>query len=118
MNQVGYSFLIHSFLTSYSFCVLYYSFLFSERKQTSNLHFTGAVRAIMDTYLNKAKEEGLPVWLESTNIHARDVYLHLGFKVVEEVWLAVGKADKFGNRIEGGEGIIIYAMIVEPDVVV
>jgi hypothetical protein len=72
------------------------------------------IRAIMETYLQKAQEEGVPAWLEASNEHARDVYIHLGFRLVEEIHLAVGKADKDGYRVTGGDGITVYAMIVEP----
>ena len=74
----------------------------------------GAVRALFDPYLQQAREAGLPAWLEATNVHARDVYAHFGFKVVEEITIGGGSVDKNGNRVPGGEGVVIYGMIVEP----
>jgi hypothetical protein len=38
----------------------------------------------------------------------------MGFRVVEEVVIGDGYLDNFGNRVEGGDGVVIYAMIVEP----
>jgi hypothetical protein len=68
---------------------------------------------LIDTYIQKAKEEKVPLWLESTNEHARDVYLHLGFKLVDVVTLQEGKADENGYRVEGGKGVKLFAMIHE-----
>jgi len=75
----------------------------------------GAVRAVIDPYLKKAKEEGVPAFLAATNAHARDVYVHLGFKVVEEVTIGKGVIDKEGSIVEGGEGVILYAMVYDPE---
>ena len=47
-------------------------------------------------------------------MRSRDVYAHLGFKEVEQIQIGKGKADITGNLKEGGEGITIYCMIVEP----
>lgn len=74
----------------------------------------GVIRAVMEPYLQKAQEQGLPVWLEATNEHARDVYAYFGFKVVEEVVIGKGSIDENGNLVEGGKGVVIYGMIKEP----
>ncbi len=73
--------------------------------------FTGAVRALVSPFLDRAREEGLPVWLEATNEHARDVYAHLGFSVVEEFRIGKGDVNSEGWLQEDGEGVLIYAMI-------
>ena len=83
-------------------------------KKVSNLPGLGVITALLWTYLEKAREEGVPAWLEATTEHAKDVYISLGFKLVETIRLAESKADKDGFRVEGGEGIAIYAMIAEP----
>jgi hypothetical protein len=62
----------------------------------------------------KAQSEDIPAWLEATNEHARDIYIYLGFRVVEEVVLGEGRCDRLGNLVEGGEGVKLYAMIAEP----
>jgi hypothetical protein len=74
----------------------------------------GLVRALITPYLQKASEEGVPAWLEATTVWSRDVYAHLGFKEVEQIHIGKGKVDITGNLKEGGEGITIYFMIVEP----
>ena len=74
----------------------------------------GLVRALITPYLQKASEEGVPAWLEATTVRSRDVYAHLGFKEVEQIQIGKEKADTRGNLKEGGEGITIYCMIVEP----
>lgn len=40
----------------------------------------GAVRAVLESVLEHASADKAPVWLLTTNPHARDIYLHFGFK--------------------------------------
>lgn len=75
----------------------------------------GVARALIAPVLKKAKHENSPAWLEATNDHARDVYAYFGFRVVDEVRIGEGKADHSGNLVEGGEGILVYGMIFEPN---
>ncbi|KAF5858057.1 hypothetical protein ETB97_004926 [Aspergillus alliaceus] len=74
----------------------------------------GVIRALLEPYMQRAREAGLPSWLEANTEHARDIYIHFGFRVVEEIAIGEGCVDKFGNLLRGGEGIIIYAMVAEP----
>jgi hypothetical protein len=74
----------------------------------------GAIRALFEPYLEQAQQSGLPTWLEATNKHAHDVYLHFGFKLAEEVVIGKGNIDERGNIVSGGEGVTIYGMIAEP----
>ena len=46
----------------------------------------GAVRAVLEPFLKKAKEERLPVWCVAGNERARDVYAYFGFRVVKVVY--------------------------------
>lgn len=46
----------------------------------------GAVRAVIEPYVAKAKEEKQPIWLVAGNARARDVYAYFGFRVVETIW--------------------------------
>lgn len=64
--------------------------------------------------MKQARDAGLPAWLEATNQHARDVYAHFGFKVVEEVVIGKGSIAPNGDLVAGGEGVVIYGMIAEP----
>lgn len=75
----------------------------------------GAVRALLDPYLHRASEEGVPVWLEATSEHSRDVYLHFGFKVTDTVVIGRGSVDEDGNRVSGGNGYPVFGMIKEPE---
>ena len=45
----------------------------------------GAVRAVIEPYVAKAKAERLPLWLVAGNPRARDVYAYFGFRVVQNI---------------------------------
>lgn len=74
---------------------------------------SGAVRGVIEPFLHKAREENLPVWLEATNSHARDVYKYFGFKVVEEVRIGLGIVNEEGWAQEGGEGVLMWGMLID-----
>ncbi|KAH0836125.1 hypothetical protein AYO21_02765 [Fonsecaea monophora] len=71
----------------------------------------GAIRNLVDPFLKKAREQNLPVWLEATNQHARDVYTHLGFRTVELVRIGEGVVDAEGWARPDGEGVLTYGMV-------
>jgi hypothetical protein len=74
----------------------------------------GAVRAVIEPYLRRAREEGLPVWLEASSTRARDVYAHLGFEVLECVENGMGKYRADGYPAGEGEeapGVPTWFMI-------
>lgn len=73
----------------------------------------GAISAVMRPWLQRAENEGVPVWLEATYLHAVDVYKHFGFRLVEQVRLGVGCRDADGWPEEGGVGIRGYIMIYD-----
>ncbi|KAF2121244.1 hypothetical protein BDV96DRAFT_640639 [Lophiotrema nucula] len=75
----------------------------------------GAITALFNPYLQAAKEENLPVWLEATNAHARQVYEYFGFKVVGEVLVGKGIANSNGYVEEGGDGVLVWGMIAGLD---
>ncbi len=81
---------------------------------TDRYSFIGVIRALLEPYLLQAREVGLPTWLDATNEHARDVYAHFGFEVVEEVVIGKGCLDGKGNLVPGGEGVTVYGMIAKP----
>lgn len=74
----------------------------------------GVIRALFEPYLLQSLQAGLPAWVEATNAHARDVYAHFGFKVVEEVIIGEGSIDANGNFVSGGKGVVTYGMLAEP----
>jgi hypothetical protein len=71
----------------------------------------GAIGAVVLPFLAKAREEGLPVWLEAAYPHAVAVYEHYGFRVCEEVTVGVGNVGADGWPKEGGEGIKAWGML-------
>ncbi|KAL4946281.1 hypothetical protein BDV06DRAFT_218610 [Aspergillus oleicola] len=73
----------------------------------------GAVRAVIEPYIKKAREQGVPLWLEAINDHARDVYQRFGFRTVAEARVGVGRTSSRGELDENGEGMLVYAMMAE-----
>jgi hypothetical protein len=73
----------------------------------------GVIRALFEPYFARAQEQGVPLWLEAISEHSKEVYEHLGFKTVATVRMGVGKATAEGELQEGGEGVLVYAMIKE-----
>ena len=45
----------------------------------------GVVRAVIEPYVKRAKEEKLPIWLVAGSARARDVYAYFGFRVVKVI---------------------------------
>ncbi|KAH7310964.1 hypothetical protein BKA65DRAFT_518371 [Rhexocercosporidium sp. MPI-PUGE-AT-0058] len=45
----------------------------------------GAVRAIIEPYVERAKKEKVPIWCVAGNERARDVYSYFGFEVVKVI---------------------------------
>ena len=72
---------------------------------------TGAVREIFEPFLAEAKAKNVPVWLESTNAHAKEVYKFFGFRVVGETRIGKGFVGSDGWAKEGGEGVQTWGMI-------
>ncbi|OAP62385.1 hypothetical protein AYL99_04588 [Fonsecaea erecta] len=71
----------------------------------------GAIRNLVDPFLKKAQEQNMPVWLEATNQHAREVYTHLGFKTVAHVRIGEGIVNAEGWAQQDGEGVLVYGML-------
>ncbi|KAF2438212.1 hypothetical protein P171DRAFT_399102 [Karstenula rhodostoma CBS 690.94] len=75
----------------------------------------GAVSAIFEPFLAEAKANNIPVWLESTNAHAKGVYEFFGFKVVGSTRIGKGIVGSDGWAKEGGEGVETWGMIAGLD---
>jgi hypothetical protein len=73
----------------------------------------GSINAVLKPYLDRARAEGVPAWLEATNPQAMRVYQHYGFRVVETIVIGKGKVDQCGWPKEDGEGVTAYAMIFD-----
>lgn len=76
--------------------------------------FAGAVRAVIDPYLQKSRADKLPVMLEAISESARDVYKHFGFKVLEEYIIGKGSSSRTGAPQDGGEGFPLWFMRFDP----
>ncbi len=61
-----------------------------------------------------AAKEGVPIWLESTTLESRKLYIKLGFELVGEIVVGKGDVDSDGNPCKGGEGVRAGAMIWWP----
>ncbi|KAL4933253.1 uncharacterized protein BDV17DRAFT_251426 [Aspergillus undulatus] len=73
----------------------------------------GVIRALIQPYLEKAKAEGVPAWLEAADEHSRDVYAHFGFRTTETFRVGVGEFNSRGEFEVGGEGVPVFPMIYE-----
>ena len=74
----------------------------------------GAVRAVIEPYLRRAEEDGLPVWLEAASARARDVYAYMGFETLEQANIGEGTHRADGYPAVDGEdapGVPIWFMI-------
>lgn len=81
--------------------------------KTHELSIEGVIRALFEPYIARAKQDGVPIWLEAVTEHSKQVYEHLGFRTVTSLRMGPGKASPDGELQDGGEGIPIYAMILE-----
>ncbi|KAL2414150.1 hypothetical protein ABEF95_004986 [Exophiala dermatitidis] len=70
-----------------------------------------AIRNLVEPFMQKARQENIPVWLEATNEHARDVYAYFGFRVAEEVRIGQGVVNAEGFAEPGGEGVRVWGMV-------
>lgn len=71
----------------------------------------GAIRGVIDPFIEKARQQGVPLWLEAISEHARDVYTHLGFRVVETVVIGAGTINEHGWVEDGGPGVKCWGMV-------
>lgn len=61
-----------------------------------------------------AAAEKLPLWLEATTAHSRNLYAKLGFEVVEEMFVGKGFCSPDGLPLAGGAGVSIWGMVWWP----
>ena len=74
----------------------------------------GAVRAVIEPYMRRAEEDGLPIWIEAGSPRARDVYGYLGFELLEEMRSGKGTHQADGYPVVNGEdapGVPTWFMI-------
>ncbi|KAL4926147.1 uncharacterized protein BDV17DRAFT_270158 [Aspergillus undulatus] len=75
----------------------------------------GLARAIIESYQYIAWSIEVPIWLEATTPHSRDLYLSLGFEQVEEITIGEGKAATDGTMYKEGAGVTLWAMVWWPN---
>ncbi|KIW66645.1 hypothetical protein PV04_05956 [Phialophora macrospora] len=71
----------------------------------------GSINAVITPFLERAKAENVPAWLEATTLQAVNVYQHFGFRIAETITVGKGKVDAAGWPAAGGEGVTAWAMI-------
>jgi hypothetical protein len=71
----------------------------------------GAISALVKPVLEKAKAEGVPVWLEAVDERGVAIYTHWGFELVDHVVVGAGTHGTHGWPEEGGPGVSGYCMI-------
>lgn len=97
---------------------------FPPREEYYHIFFLGTLpsargqrlcSAIIKHYQAIATEARKPIWMEAGSEYCMGLYRSHGFEVVEELNIAVGKADKDGRAAEGGEGFRIWGMVWRPE---
>ena len=61
--------------------------------------------------MQMARENDWTIVLEATSEKSRDIYQHLGFDLVKELTIGIGKVDSEGRVKEGGEGVRLWVMM-------
>jgi hypothetical protein len=82
-------------------------------RNPSSPRVPGSINAVISPFLERARAENVPAWLEATTRQAATVYAHHGFRLVEAITIGAGKVDAKGWPKEGGEGVTAYAMIFD-----
>ena len=81
----------------------------------SRAHRTGLASALMRHYQTLAAAAGHPIWLEATTAYSRDIYVRLGFQIIDEIVLGKGQVAPDGTTSEGGEGVKVWGMLWRPE---
>lgn len=90
----------------------YYLFFVATREDARG---KGLSSALIGKLQERAKQEGVPVWLEATTEYSAKVYAKLGFERVGPVVLGKGHADADGTKKVGGQGVVVQCMIWWPE---
>jgi GNAT superfamily N-acetyltransferase len=90
----------------------YYLFFVATREDARG---KGLSSALIRQLQERARGEGVPVWLEATTEHSAGVYARLGFERCGTVVLGKGKVGAGGLQQAGGEGVKIHCMVWRPE---
>ncbi|KAI1492950.1 hypothetical protein F5X96DRAFT_624360 [Biscogniauxia mediterranea] len=76
----------------------------------------GLAGALIERMKDLARGDGgRPIWLEASTPKSRAVYARHGFRDVDEVVLGKGRVGPDGRAEDGGDGVMVYAMIWRPE---
>jgi hypothetical protein len=78
------------------------------------LRVEGSIQAVMKPLLERAREAGVPVWLEAVDEKSAALYARFGFRLVEKITVGLGRVDAMGYP-NGTEGVSGWCMILEHD---
>ena len=70
----------------------------------------GLASQVVAKYQSQAAIDGLPIWLEASSEHSRNIYARLGFKVLQTLCFGKGTHGTDGLYQRGGPGVTIWAM--------
>jgi hypothetical protein len=73
----------------------------------------GAVSAVVRPFLERARQDQVPAWLEAVDLHAVHVYEHYGFRVCEHMTVGKGIAGPSGWPEDDGDGFAVWAMVFD-----
>jgi GNAT superfamily N-acetyltransferase len=90
----------------------YYLFFISTAPEERG---KGLSSELIRRFQDKATQEGLPIWLESTTARSHRLYQKLGFKDMRNWILGKGEVDENGFSKKGGAGVPVWAMLWQPD---
>ena len=78
----------------------------------------GLASALVTHYQGLATAADLPIWLEATTAKSRDIYLKVGFEVVQEIVLGKGRVGSDGLVVTAGDeavGVGVWGMVWRPE---
>jgi len=70
-----------------------------------------AVKEAMTVYLDRAKKEEVPIFLEASSQESKSEFEKWGFKAVEEVSIGQGRVDGRGWPTSEGSGLKVWGMV-------
>lgn len=91
--------------------VLHLLLVANDRASVSDEGPQPSIGAVVKPMLAMARERGWLACLEATSARSKDIYKYYGFEVIEKVHVGKGEVDSRGHRVEGGEGVSMWAMV-------
>lgn len=73
-----------------------------------------AVKEAVAVFLERAKKEDVPIFLEASSLDSKREFEKWGFKAVEERAVGRGRVNEKWWPTEGGEGVKVWGMVYNP----